>query len=251
MRTSYIKSIRYNLVSADSIIYTDKCLPLDFEDSLYKIKLKDTIITFYFKDKMEPISLDGAKRMVEPFLESWKIYTTLISSEGEFNFKYLDYEKEVISNIIIPELSEATIKITGLVKCLIEKNKYPEIPKNFSSNTDVEILFYRYLQYLNGNEPLLSMAYFCLSYLENISGGTRSKAVKKYAIEKDVINRLGDLSSARGDVTSARKGNKHDFKPLTFKEEKWVEKCVKSIILRIGEINAGGKDLKIIAMDSI
>lgn len=86
MRTSYIKSIRYNLVSADSIIYKDKCPPLDYEDSLYKIKLKDEIITFHFKDEIEPISLDEAKKMVEPFLESWKIYTTLTSSEGEFDF---------------------------------------------------------------------------------------------------------------------------------------------------------------------
>lgn len=148
-------------------------------------------------------------------------------------------------------MSEATITIGGLVKYLIEKNKYPEIPKNFSNNTDVEILFYRYLQYLNGNEPLLSMAYFCLSYLQNISGGKRFQSIDKYVIEKDVLDKIGELSSARGDVTSARKGDKHDFNPLTIEEEKWVEKCVKSIILRIGEVNAGNEDLKIITMDSI
>ncbi len=100
--------------------------------------------------------------------------------------------------------------------------------------------------YIKGKEPLLSMAYFCFTHLLNLAerdkgkGKRKEKASEKFYIEDDVLNKLGCLSSARGDKTTARKSIENSI-PLTAIEEKWVKDCIKLIIRRVGEININPK----------
>ncbi len=51
---------------------------------------------------------------------------------------------------------------------------------------------------------LLSMAYFCLSYMEGLAGN-RNLLSCTYNIGRDVLDKLGDLTSATGDEKEARK----------------------------------------------
>jgi len=96
----------------------------------------------------------------------------------------------------------------------VVRGNYPKVPTDFLASTNVEILWVKYKMYLDGKDQLLSMAYFCLSYIEGLAG-TRAKASSKYKIDLDVLNRLGNLSSEKGDVLSARKGKTNSFLPIT------------------------------------
>lgn len=78
------------------------------------------------------------------------------------------------------------------------------------------------------------MAYFCLSYIEGLAGG-RNAASNEYAISREDLDKLGELTSARGDKLSARKGVRNNFLPLTDDDTLWVESFVKLLIRRIGE----------------
>jgi len=76
--------------------------------------------------------------------------------------------------------------------------------RTFRLNPDAESILLRYHGHLDGREPLPAMAYFCLTVLEAKTGG-RESAARAYRIEKAVLNRMGELTSLRGDRLTARK----------------------------------------------
>jgi hypothetical protein len=78
---------------------------------------------------------------------------------------------------------------------------------------------------LAGSEPLLSMAYFCLTLLER---GDRRAAAQQFAIDYEVLKKLGELTSTRGDHHTARKASA-PLHPLTADEAHWIEATIKAI----------------------
>ena len=95
-------------------------------------------------------------------------------------------------------------------------------------------LWHRYRGYLEGREPLLTMAYFCLTVLEITAGG-RQQAAAMYNISKSVLNTLAILASERGDYRTARKIVSSTMQPLSEAETAWIQETIKQIILRVGD----------------
>jgi hypothetical protein len=93
--------------------------------------------------------------------------------------------------------------------------------------------------YREGKEPLLSMAYACLSLLEGTTGvkaGARDALCKLYSIDRAARDTLGDLVSERGSPQEARKLDVGATKtPLTATEKQWVETAIRALIRRKGE----------------
>jgi hypothetical protein len=82
------------------------------------------------------------------------------------------------------------------------------------------------------------MAYACLTFLQAIAGG-RKQAAQQLKIHEDVLERLGELTSKRGDPRTARKFERYITpSPLTHAEIVWVEAAIKAIIRRVGEREA-------------
>ena len=135
------------------------------------------------------------------------------------------------------------MKFTGsaISELRIIRRKYPNPPTVFTVTPDVETLWQRYNNYLDGKEPLLSMAYFCLTLVENKADGKGKKGKREFAanlfkIDKPILNTLGNLS-AKGDTKIARKFPKEgDLIPLSGKEIEWIKAAVKILIRRMGEL---------------
>ena len=102
---------------------------------------------------------------------------------------------------------------------------------------DVETMWQRYEGYLNSNEPLPAMAYFCLTVLE-AKAGNPDKAAKAYRISKRVLGRLAELTSQHGDEKTARK-MPNSPRALTEGEIAWIEVAVTGIIRRLAEHGSG------------
>ena len=100
---------------------------------------------------------------------------------------------------------------------------------------EVEVLWARICHYLASQEPLLSMAYFCLTFLER---GNRELAATHYAIHRDVLRKLGELTSNRGDNLVARK-RKGPAIPLSGQETAWIEETIKAIVRHIASRKPG------------
>jgi hypothetical protein len=82
------------------------------------------------------------------------------------------------------------------------------------------------------------MAYFCLTVLET-SAGSRKDATVAYKVSRNVLDRIGELTTKRGDPLSARKyGAIATGRPLAANEVTWLEEAVKALIRRAGELHA-------------
>jgi len=76
------------------------------------------------------------------------------------------------------------------------------------------------------------MAYFCLTVVEATAGG-RAEAAKALAVDPEVLSKIGELSSTRGDTATARKAHA-SRNPLTSQERAWLEDVVRQLALRLG-----------------
>ena len=235
MNNPHINKIFYSLVTNDKLSFKN-CPALIIEEETHKFILENDILTCelitHFPD------IDSARELIEPFLRAWELDAALKNGSEYFNFVFK--KAEIINSA--PSPNNASIEI--ILQCPPLPNTrvsfhltnpiFPNPPLGFSTNPDVETLWFRYKMYQEGKEPLLSMAYFCYSYLTYLSGNQK-EASSTYFIKLDVLKKLSELTSTRGDKKTARKIKNHDFQPLTGQEQKWIEECVKKIIRRLGE----------------
>jgi hypothetical protein len=116
-----------------------------------------------------------AQRVVGDFLHSWEIKTALELGRGEMQFQFEDAHV-IDRNPLPPGSSEfvhvsgsSGVKFTGsaISELCITRRKYPDPPTAFTVTPDVETLWGRYEKYLDEKEYLPSMAYACLTFVEN------------------------------------------------------------------------------------
>ena len=118
--------------------------------------------------------------------------------------------------------------------------RYPEPPAHFMANPDVEVIFMRWRRFREGHEPLQSMAYFVVTFLERIAG-SRSNASAMFSISSKVIRTMARLATERGAPSSARKApTTNTFVELTARERRWLETAVRTIIEHLGEHSTPG-----------
>jgi hypothetical protein len=190
-----------------------------------------------------------ARDKVAPFLHAWALDQALPTGQPTLSFNFIGPAEIIDRNPPPPgtpqtvEMS-ATLFISGSVEGSLATihPAYPAPPSSFAFSPDVETLWNRYQGFKKGREPLLSMAYFCLSLLEGTTGGVggaRKAVCLKYTIDEPVRNRLGDLVSESGDETEARKFNFAATRtPLSTEEKDWIDKVIRVLIRRKGEYDA-------------
>jgi len=128
-------------------------------------------------------------------------------------------------------------RATGSATGRVTLKSYPAVPTDFRADPDVLSLWHRYEGYKNGREPLAAMAYFCLTTIEVRYGGRRDASMA-LSVDPAVLNKLGELSTNRGDLATARKKTA-DLRPFAVEEASWLETAIRALIRRIGEIASG------------
>ena len=124
----------------------------------------------------------------------------------------------------------------------ITRKEFPEPPVQFVASQEVTALWNRFGGYRQGKELLLSMAYFCLSFVEHRFGGRRQRrknAAAALNIEEAVLKRLGGLTSRGGDLATARKVDANATgQPLTEQERQWLATTILRLIKQLGAYHA-------------
>lgn len=176
----------------------------------------------------------AARAVVDPFLRDWEVRSVLQQPPGlKFRFLYSDMSGPPQA------LNPHSLNFGHSISCpklLYKPAQFPDPPGVFKANPDVEALLPRFIDYTKGREPLLSMANFCLTYIESVAGG-RAKAAKRYRICSKVLSQLGAICATRGNLAEARKApkNKGPADSLTPSEKVWVDAVVRRLIERLGE----------------
>ena len=238
MRDPHVVSLTYKITSPEKVRY-DNAPPVIFETAEMKLSLANGLLTVEPKHHFS--SVDSAREVIDPFLRSWEVDVALRSGIIEITFSY--QEAKLVdrdppppgSNQIIKVGSATIVTTANNITLTVSRGEYPEPPILFVASPDVETLWQRHKGYQDGREPLLSMAYFCLTLLESKAGNRRAAATT-FKISIDVLGKLGELTSERGDARTARKfGRKAVRIPLTATESNWVQEAIKILIRRVGE----------------
>lgn len=249
MREPHVESLQYRLETDEKTTYNNPPA-VQWETDEFCACLDDGLLEIRMKTHFS--SVEEARKHVDGVLRAWEIDVALRRGPGELRFVYEG--ARVIDRDPAPPGSNRVIPLAGTLTgsgglkagpLHAIRGKYPDPPQQFRFTPDVETLWNRYEGYRKGQEPLLAMAYFCLSLVESISGG-RPKASKTFNVSKPVLEKIGQITSERGDAATARKidRKKPQMAPLSDAEAAWVEAAVKALIRRVGEENPNGSTPK-------
>ena len=238
-----VVSLTYSVKSGDGVTY-DAPPPVEFATDEADFRLADGMLTCRMKVHCSTVA--QAQLVVQPVLDAWELNADLGCGCGELRFHYEDVDL-VDRNPPVPGTAPGYILAADSADIVaagadasfsVTRRTYPPPPSDFRITPDVESLWHRYRGHLEGREPLLTMAYFCLTVLEIAAGGKRDKrrkAAAKYRIEPAVLKKLSELSSDRGDPRIARKMPTPATPPLSGTEEAWIQAAIKQLILRVGD----------------
>lgn len=235
----HVVALRYKLRPSDQVTYVSPA-PVEFETQEVRFGLTEGKLNCEMKGHFA--SAEEARFVVEPVLRAWEVDADLRWNPGQFRFEFDG--ADIIDRSPIPAgvgrghaymlCGVGSISAVGTVSFHVTRAHYPEPPGTFRVNPDAESILLRYQGYLGGREPLLSMAYFCLTVLE-ANAGNRASAATMYGIDKAVLRKMGELTTRRGDRFSARKAIAGPVLPLTGEEGAWLEAALKALIWRVGD----------------
>jgi len=175
-------------------------------------------------------SVEEARASADGFLFVWEVDARLRLGIA-VRFTYED--AQLIDRIPPPPgtlevniMGLAAVSVCGTATVRMIQRAYPEPPSKMKATPDLETLWIRYGGYRANRELLSGMAYFSLTALEANAGSRRRRqaAAKKYNIDIGVLNKLGELTSERGDGATARKMSANPV-PYTRLEICWIEEA--------------------------
>jgi hypothetical protein len=245
MSSETVRALSYRVVWEDNVDY-EKAPAIHADTDAFSLSLSGRELRAELRQPLHDIA--EARRLVDEYLEAWRVLIGLQQAPGNvrFVFERAEVEEKDQANPTIGKggkVLQAKCSVTVSVDRHISHVSYPEPPENFIVSPDVRVMFVRYEDYRKDREPLLSMANFCLTVLEQSAGGRRKRkqAARKYSIEEKVLNRLGRMC-ARGSEREARKAPANlAFAPLRSDDREWVVAVVKAMIRRAGEVAANPK----------
>ena len=267
MNDPHVVALIYHIEHDNSVSY-EKTRPLVRDEPEFRVKVKDKKLCFKLKKHYATES--EAQESVKEYIRVWELDSGLKHGPDIFKLKF-DKAKIVDRNPTPGSVDAAPVKwefkippATGT----IGPSNYPSPPSGLSVDPDVQTMYDRYMNYRRGYEPLPGMAYFCLTILEGAAMARtkgkfekhqkRQAAAEYYHIEKEVLKRVGYLSSEKGDPLEARKreGPDDDLREQErhFKEQerRFLEDAVKKMIYRAAEkINDPTKNLSQISLSDL
>ncbi len=233
MNDPHVVALIYHIEHNESVSYEDaKSFVRDEPE--FRVKIKDKEVCFEFKKHYATES--EARKSICEYILIWELDVGLRHGPNHFKLKF-DRTKIVDRNPTPGEIEVSATFTAGSpewsANIIVAPPEYPSPPSGLSIDADVQSMYDRYMNHLQGYEPLQGMAYFCLTTLEYIAK-TRKAAIQHFKISKKVLAKIGELSTKTGGRSEARKreGVNRD---LTEQERHFLGEAVKKMIYRAAE----------------
>jgi hypothetical protein len=250
MNDPHVEELTYRVETGEELRIIDPS-PVEEETTEFRMRLADGIATL--KMKQHYSSEESAREPVDAYLRAWELDVALqYGHKRELRFVF-DHSKIIDRDPPLPsppgtpvnlkgELS-ATATTEGHLTEIPQLRHYPKPPSDFVATPNVITMWQRYDLYLQGREPLQSMANFCLTVIEysvpnKKNGKVRKKAAHMYSVEEGVLDKLEYLAGNVGDSLSARKFGVKEPRALNTQETEWIKEALKKLIRRAGEYAA-------------
>lgn len=237
MNDPSVVALIYRIEHGKSVDYRN-AKPLDRNEPGFRVRVEKGEVRFEFKDHHATES--AARKAIKEYIEQWEITAGLRHGPDALGLSFVDSEIEDRHPMADSKTSVAVnlrassrypaVQMSAIVsRCPLH---YPAPPSGVKITPDVKSMYDRYIGYRQGKEPLVSMAYFCLTVVLSSRKGRR-EAAKKYKISMNVLNRISMLSSNRGG-SQARKADGMAT-PLTGRECRFLEQAIRVVIRRAAE----------------
>jgi hypothetical protein len=245
MNDPHVVSLSYDLLSTGDVKYQDPPA-LEFKGDLFTGCLEDDVVRL--DPKHHYPSLELAKTAAGRFLQGWELDAQLRHGCQALAFQYLT--GEIVDRDPPPPGASQTVSIgaaslvmaAGAVSICRGFSTYPAPPTHFRATAEVQDIWARLKGYQEGKEPLLTMAYYCLSVVEAMAP-TRTDAARQVNVERAVLDTLGKLSSQRSDAATARKIDKKvGNSPLSEREKQWILAALPALLRSLGEAGTPASD---------
>lgn len=244
MNDPHVSRLRYRVIPASFIELVDGP-PLEVETGAFCAKLAGRTLVLvmcaHFASESE------ARCVSDPFVNGWAIASGLRRGRPEISFEF-----EAAELVDRSPASNAPGYFSGSMRLPMFQHQatatrmpirtgFPRAAPNFLASREVEVLWARHQAYIEGREPLTSMAYFCLTFVRTLAGGGNKRAAEKYGISCNVFERIGALVGIRGDFLTARKVVSTQAPvPLDQDDLLWLEAAIRIMIWRVGAPPAPG-----------
>jgi hypothetical protein len=224
-RDPHVVSLRYRIERSEGVTFGDDIGPIERELDAFRLSVTHETATAHMKEHYA--TERGAREVVERYLRPWEIYEAVRPMGTGVKFSFL--EAEIVDRDPPPIYATAraapTIGSHAWAE-VVRELRFPDLPEAFAVSSAVEVMWTLYERYLKGRDRLLPMAYTCLTRFRYGSGGNK-EAASRYHVSRNVLNKLGRLSSESGDETTARKWvSGRPPQPLSDREKEWVEDAV-------------------------
>lgn len=223
---AYVVALRYKVLTSPDRDFHN-APPLNAETPEFIVHLaKDELV---LRPRTRIATSEEARAAAADFIRAWEIDAGLrYSAANPFQLVYSGAEiggtgPQGASLVGIQEVARMHDECSSHLSHV----EYPPPPATARLSPEAEAIWGRLERYLAGQEPLLSMAYFCLTTLTQVGG--LDVASKKYLIDKRYLSEISRLSSTRGDALTARKLTQQT-QPLTTDEKDWLTKAIKKIV---------------------
>ena len=223
--------------------------PVEGDAGGFVYRLADGVLTVTMKEHYA--TQENAVATVYPFIRAWELDFALERGRRQLWFafvrsKVIDRKRTPGTLGSVMATAEET-SIAQSVRAIIRRHTYPAPPANFVASANVETLWTRYENQLLGREYLPAMGYFCLTVVEALYGATsgparprktsgkRRRAAAALSIDLEVLEKLGELTTERGDPMTARKYEAGaPSRPLTAQEAAWIQAALRAIMRQVG-----------------
>ena len=246
MNDPHVTAVNYELVFEKDFIYAPPPGEITYLVSDFQIAVEGLKVAFrpekHFADRA------SARAKADAIVGAWELKLAMDLRTLGVALEYVS--TDLVDRAPTPGVIEVQLEATALatVTCAgtltrTFRDYVPRPDADFIVTPNVESLWQRYRMHKEGKEPLLGMAYFCLTLVRSHAGGLGS-ASQAFNIELQLLRKIGELTSTRGDMRSARKMSSA-VQSLSSVEQSWVDEAVRSIILQVGRSSNGPSSFKL------
>jgi len=216
-------------------------------------------VRFQFKIPMEEAA---ARKVVNGYIDRWEFFAGLKLGPGAFGlrFKSAEFCNDESQPKVHNRTTFESTYIHDNAQATLHASEHPPFPSEEQlraniSDSDVQFMYQRYINFRRGREPLAGMAYFCLTTIQRMAckrhkerqAGRDVKkpsdltklAAEEFGISKGTLRRVKCLSSEWG----GQEGRKAEAvgKELTSRQRKYLECAVIEMIEKAAAAVPGGE----------
>ena len=242
MNDPHVVALEYRIEHGSELDWS-KASPLDVREDAFDLRVENQRVRFAMKAHFATES--DARNFLEDYIRNWELEVALTRGPNAFRLRFeqscLIDRNPAPHAISLKAQASAEPARASIDLAPPAPPSYPPPPAGIKRSPDVDSMFHRYAGYREGREPLATMAYFCLTVLEQAArqkiqdaNGKRNAAVQWYGIPKEALEQVGKLCTTKGGA-DARKAEGLSSQ-LTPQEKRYLESAVVGFIPRAATV---------------